>query len=162
MPNTRRKLFPLPSVQFPRQVAQEVFPPFIGTISGELTASRSGMPLGIARFKGFITEVNMSALTVGKDDSNSPSGEVDVKINGVSCLSTRPYIRHLSGETSQQKTSYASAGDTGVRQSVINEAANDFNQGDVLTWDFIYGGDASPDADVMEAVCVIVEVEPDK
>src|SRR3990172_2703353 len=47
---------PLPSSDFRKQVATEVLTPFTDIISGEFAASVS-RPLGIARFKGRVTNV---------------------------------------------------------------------------------------------------------
>ncbi len=159
MPNQRRPYFPLP-VNFPQQVANEVFPPFVGTISGEVAVTQRGMPLGVARFSGKVVDVYMSALGCGKRDTTAYiSGEVDVKINGTSCLTTTPRIGAISGELSAQKTTFASAADTAVRAGVIDHTANSFNEGDVFTWDFVYNGETSPTTK-MHNVCIIVEVEP--
>lgn len=157
--NTRRgSMSPVP-VGFPQMVANEVIPPFIGTISGEVTVTKRGMPLGVARFPGTVTRVAVSVLGNGKDDSSVPAGEVNVKINGTTCLLTKPKITHVSGEASVQKTTYASAGDTGITAGVVSETAKTFAQGDVITWDFIYTGTTTPTIK-MHNVSVIVEILP--
>jgi hypothetical protein len=159
MPNQRRPYFPLP-VNFPQQVANEVFPPFVGNVSGEIAINKLGIPLGIARFAGRIVDINIAALQSGRRDTTVfISGEVDVKINGTTCLTTKPRIYGKSGAASEHKTTFTSAADTGVRAAVINQSANTFAEGDILTWDLIYYGETSP-ATKMQNVCVIVEVEP--
>lgn len=145
---------------FPKQCASEVFPPFVGTISGEVAGSVRGMPLGMARFPGKVTGVYMSVKGCGKRDTSVYiSGEVDVKINGTSCLTTSPRIGVKSGEVSAQKTTFPSASDVAVIASALDHSNIDFNEGDVFEWDFIYYGETSP-ATKMNGICVIVEVEP--
>jgi len=153
------KFAPWPSINFDRQVANVVLPPLMGIISGEVSATRPGMVLGATRSYGKVVGVTFSVLTAGKNDADCPSGEVDVTINGTSVFTTKPSIRHLSGETSQQKTTAASAGDTGVTAAVIDHDNNSFNQGDVLSWSFTYTGSTSPTTK-MNSPCIIVELDP--
>lgn len=160
MPNTRCWTGPLPSPSFPQQVASEVLPPFIDTISGEVAVTKRGMVLGMARAPGIVKGVFLSVGGSGKNDSSFPSGEADVYINGVSCLTTRPRITHVSGEASMQKTTFTDAADTGVRAGVVDESAKTFAAGDVITWDFIYDGHAAPTTKI-HSVSILVEVEPD-
>lgn len=153
------KFAPWPSINFDRQVANVVLPPFVASISGEVSATQPGMPLGATRCYGKVVGVTFSVLTAGKNDSDCPSGEVDVMINGTSVFTTKPSIRHLSGETSQQKTTAVSAADTGVTAAVIDHDNNSFNEGDVLTWSFSYVGSTSPTTK-MNAPSIIVELDP--
>lgn len=158
MTDARRYRGPLPGPDFARQIANEILPPFMDALSGEISADKN-LPLGIARYRGKIKSVNLGVRVSGKNDSDSPAIEADVKINGVSALSTKPKIAHVSGELSQQKTTYPEAADTGITDAVINQSANTFSAGDVLTWKVIYTGAASPTTKIADAF-IIVEVEP--
>lgn len=148
-----------PSQHFPRQVSDVVSPPFVGTISGEVAATRWNMPLGVVRYPGRVTAVNMSVLSSGKDDSSVPSLQADVKINGVSCLTTLPIVAHVSGELAQQKTTITAAADTGITEAVVNQSANTAEVGDVISWDLIYTGNTSPTSKA-HSVVIIVEFDP--
>jgi len=130
----------------------------MGLISGEVKASANGIALGMARYSGKIMNVALSVLKSGKDDSNALSLEADVLINGVSCLTTKPKIAHVSGEASMQKTTLQS-GDTGVTQAVVNAAANEFSVGDVIQWNAALTRTATPTSEMSNAV-LLVEVEP--
>ena len=148
-----------PSQHFPRLVSDAVSAPFVGTVSGEVAITKRGMPLGVVRYPCRVVAVNVSVLNSGKDDSSVPSCQVDVKINGTSCLTTLPIVAHVSGEAAQQKTTISGAADTGVTEAVINQAANSGSAGDVLTWDLIYTGNASPTSKAHNLI-VIVEFDP--
>jgi len=154
-----KKFAPWPSINFDRQVSNVVLAPLIGTISGEVNASQNGMTLGVARGTGKVTNVIFSVGSCGKDDSDVPTGTVDVKINGTSVFTTQPAIAHVSGEAAQQKTTDPSAGDTGVTAAVIDHDNNSFNAGDVFTWDFTYSGATNPTSK-MRAPTILVELDP--
>lgn len=159
MTNERQYRGPLPSPDFRNQIADEVMAPFTDIISGEIVA-RVVRPLGIARYKGKIKSVNLTVGKDGKDDAGQhPSITGEVFINGVSVFTTKPGICHITGETSQQKTTYAEAADTGVLAATIDETANTFEVGDYLSWEAKYNGNASPTSK-MSNVGIIVEVEP--
>ena len=148
-----------PSTHFPRMVSDAVSPPFVGILSGEVALTRRGMPLGVARYPGRITSVNLSVLGSGKDDSSVPTCTANVKINGTSCLTTQPIVAHVSGEAAQQKTTVSEAADTGITEAVVNQSANTVAAGDVLTWDLVYTGNASPTTKAHNVV-IIVEMDP--
>lgn len=150
---------PLPTPAFSKQVSSVVMAPLMGWISGEVSASTGQLPLGMARFAGRITGVYMSVGESGKRDSDVPRISGEVYINGVSCLTTVPSIGHVSGETSQQKTTFSDAADTAVQAAVINASANTLSVGDVITWAITYAGNASPTAKIKNP-CVLVEVTP--
>lgn len=149
---------PFPNPAFDKQVAAVGMQPNMDNISGEIDASVGGRALGIARYAGKIMNVGLSVLASGKDDTNALSVEADVMINGVSCLTTKPKIAHVSGEASMQKTTLET-GDTGITQAVINVAASEFAVGDVITWNMLLTRTASPTTE-MSNPTVIVEVEP--
>lgn len=150
---------PLPTPAFQKQVSATVMTPLMGYISGEVSASTGQMPLGLARFPGRITGVYMSVGECGKRDSDVPRISGEVYINGVSCLTTVPAIGHVSGETSQQKTTFSDAADTGIQAAVINSSANTLAVGDVVTWKVTYSGNTSPNTKVRNP-CILVEVTP--
>lgn len=148
---------PLPGIDFRRQVADEVFPPFQASISGEFSASRGGMPLGLARFDGRVKSVHLSAYC-GYNSSQEPTIEANVKINGVSVFSTKPKLVGNTGAVAY-KTTFEAADDTGATQAVLNAAAIDFVAGDLFTWDLAYTGNGSPSVKTANPA-IIVEVEP--
>jgi hypothetical protein len=158
----RNYVGPLPTPAFPQQVSAVVFPPLMGWMSGEISATKGQQPLGIARYVGKIVAVNMSIGNAGKDDAsaNSPRVSGEVYINGTSCLTTRPSIGYLSGELAgAQKSTYVDADDACVQRAVINTSANTLAVGDVITWSLTYGGASSPTVKAQNP-CIIVEVVP--
>jgi len=133
--------------------------PLTGTVSGELSSSVAGKPLGVAGASGRVRDVYLSVGLTGKEDVDYPlqiSGEV--YINGVSCLSTKPCITTVSGETPQQKTTRVT-GDAGITQAVINGSANSFTPGDLFTFDIMVSR-TSPTQEMRNAA-IVVELEPD-
>lgn len=150
---------PLPNQRFAQQVADVAMVPLIGGISGELTTSPAGLPLGVARFDGAIVGVYGSVVASGKDDTNALSLEFDVTINRTSIFTTKPVIAHVSGEASQQKTTYPEAADTGITEAVINASAAEFSAGDVIAWNLVLTRTASPTTE-MDHPNVIVELRP--
>lgn len=123
-------------------------------ISGELTASIENYPLGTYDKKFGVADVWLSVEASGKDDSNDLYFEADVKINGTSCLSTSPKISHVSGEDSQQKTTYIT-GDTGITQSVIDASNYDGEPGDVITFDFDLTRTSTPTTEILNPFIVV-------
>ncbi len=149
---------PLPDPAFGKQAASVAMQLNDGWVSGEITASRTNEPLGLARYAGKVLNASLSVLASGKDDSNDLYVEADVMINEVSVLTTKPKVAHVSGEASSQKTSLET-GDTGITQAVINVAACEFAVGDVITWNLELTRTASPTTEINSAV-LTVEVEP--
>jgi hypothetical protein len=129
-----------------------------GWVSGEITASRTNEPMGLTRYAGKILNAALSVLASGKDDTSDLYVEADVFINGVSCLTTKPKVAHVSGEAPSQKTSLETS-DTGITQAVMNAAANEFAVGDVITWNMELTRTASPTTEI-NTVALTVEVEP--
>lgn len=148
---------PYPSPGFKQQVAGAAETPLIATISGEVTTSKNGVPVGAVRDAGLVKNVFMSVGASGKDDSNTLSLEADVQINGTTCLTTKPKIAHVSGEASQQKTTKDDS-DTGITQAVMS-TANAYSPGDVITVDWSLARTASPTTEIANAALVI-ELEP--
>lgn len=149
---------PFPTPGFNKMTAANGMYPASAPISGELKKHIWKQPIGAAMVSGRISDVWLSVGASGKDDTNALQFEADVFINGVSCLTTKPKIAHVSGETSQQKTTKVT-GDTGITQSVVNTGANYFDQGDVFTFDFELTRTATPTTEISSPV-IVVEFEP--
>lgn len=150
---------PYPGVGFSKQVQDVNLGPLFDGIAGDQTGDASGRFLGIARTSGKIVGVKLSCAASGKDDTNALNFQADVKINGVTCLSTKPKIEHVSGEASQYKTTYPEAADTGITEAALNYAANEFVPGDIITWDFDITRTASPTTEI-NTPSIVVELEP--
>lgn len=159
MQKGRRYSGPLPNPRFAQQVSDIALPPLVDCLSGEVTASVGGRPLGLARFDGSIVAVNLSCKVSGKDDSNDLYFEADVRINDTTVFTTKPQIAHVSGEAAQQKTTYEEAADTGITSAVINASAAEFSAGDVIEWDFLITRTASPTTEIADP-CIMVELRP--
>jgi hypothetical protein len=149
---------PFPSPHFFKQIAANVIVPVQAFISGEISASPGQSPVGAALRSGRVVGAWMSLGASGKDDSSALQISGEVYINGVTCLSTRPSIAHVSGEASQQKTTKV-PGDTGIAQAVIDATANTFSEGDVFSMDFTVVRTSSPTTEMSQCV-VVVELEP--
>lgn len=156
----RRKLGPYPVTNFPQLVNEVAENPFTVTISGEITASKLGAPLGAVKFPGKVVDVWMSIVGSGKDDSNTLSIEGNVYINGTTCLSTQPKIAHVSGEAATNKTTKVT-GSTGITQGVVDADADDVSAGDIITGDIALTRTASPTTEMNNAA-LVVEIEPDR
>ena len=128
-----RPLTVSPTPKFNQYLAANVLPPMIGVLSGEITASVALAPLGAVRTGCKISDVWISVNASGKDDTNVLGLSGEVYINGTTCLTTAPYIQHVSGEASTTKTT-KTTGDTGITRRVINYSANTCAPGDVLTY----------------------------
>jgi len=153
----KQKLGPYSTPGAMRQWAANEVSPMMALKSGELTANVSNAPLGASNIGGKIQDLWLSCEESGKDDSNTLSLTVDLKINGTSCLTTAPIIAHVSGEASTNKTTKVS-GDTGVTQAVVNPAANDLSPGDMLTYNMTLTRTANPTTEMRNmAVAVIFE-----
>lgn len=129
IPNVGRK-GPAPSVGFPEQVDIGVDPPLQYAFSGELTTTKN-FNLGTVRNSVRLDAPILSVLECGRDDGNTLSVELDVKINGTSALSTKPKIVGNAGKASAQATT-ASSG-TNITQGVIDGDNNLASPGDVIT-----------------------------
>ena len=129
-------------------------------ISEAITATTTNRTLGAAPFAGSVKNVWISVGASGKDDAQPLSIEANVKINGTDCLSTNPRIAHVSGEVSQQKTTYNSL-DTGITEAVLNTSVCTFNAGDVFTYGFEIVRTPSPTTEI-QAPCLVVELLPAK
>ena len=154
-----RILSPYTDPSFSKQVEFVLSQSFGDCVSGEFTEDKMNAPIGSPKTAGKIANVFLSCEQSGKDDTDSLSFTTDVRINGVSCLTTPPVIEHVSGETSQQKTTVIS-GDTGITEAVMDNDANSFNPGDVVTYDLVITR-TSPETEI-RTPCVIIELEPER
>lgn len=159
MVESRRKKTPFPQVGLEGKIDSSVQPPFVFMASGEVPAASGEQPIGAARKAGRVVDVWMSVGASGKDDNNQLAVSGEVFIGGVSCLTTVPSIRHISGEASQAKTTKVT-GDTGITQAVINESANIFSPGDIITAEIIGVERTSTPTTEIANVVIVVEVEP--
>ena len=151
-----QRLGPYPSPAARRQWAANDASPMTALVSGEITANVTGAPLGAANVGGRVSNVWLSVGKSGKDDVDTLSLTVDVKINGTSCLSTAPVIAHVSGEASINKTTKVSG--AGITQAVMNSSNNDVSPGDMLTYDLTLNR-TTPTSE-MQNMAVVVEFEP--
>lgn len=149
---------PYPSPSAVKQWAAMDTSPMIGTLSGEITASRAGVPLGAANVAGKISAVWLTLGACGRDDVNPHTLTIDVKINGTTCLTTQPYIDANNASASAQKTTKAT-GDTGIQQAGVSSSANSVSLGDLVSFDATLTRTASPTTEMANAV-VVVEIEP--
>lgn len=150
---------PYPSQSFSKQTSEAVLPPISATVSGELSVGRKNVPVEPPRCAGKVKDVWLTVGASGKDDTNQLRFSGEVLINGVSCLSTVPSIGHVSGETSQQKTTKIT-GDTNITQAVIDTDNNSFNPGDSITVEFNINRTATPTTEINNP-CIVVELDPD-
>ncbi len=158
MVEPRRRKSPFPSVGLEGKIDSSIQPPLHFEYSGELILTTGAIPLGAARKAGRVVDVWMSAGESGKDDSQRLDVSGEVLINGTTCLSTVPTISHVSGETSQQKTTKIT-GDTGITQAVIDETANIVSPGDVISTVFTLNRTSSPTTEISNVI-IVVELEP--
>jgi len=153
-----RRHHPYPAVNFSQQVNEVTEPSLMAVVSGEITASKTGVPIGAAKGEGQVVDAWLSVGGSGKDDSEDLSLALDVMINGTTCLSTNPAIAHVSGEAATNKTTKVT-GDTGITQAVIDSDANDYVAGDVFSYNLTLTRTASPTTEMSNSV-VVVELEP--
>lgn len=146
--------WPNPSMQ--RKVVQKDPAPLMAIISGEITAD-VGAPIGVSNISGRVVDVYLSLEERGRDDSNTHTLDMDVLINGTSCLSTKPKIAANNGSASDQATTAESG--TGITQAVIDTDNDDVSQGDVLRYFGTLTRTASPTTEMSDGVVVVV-IEP--
>ena len=145
---------PLPGPAFGQQVSSQVDPPIAVGHSGEITTNKDNISIYAPRQAGRVANAYLSVGASGKDDSNTLSLELDVKINGTSVFTTKPKIAHVSGEASQQKTTLVT-GDTGITQAVMDTDNNDYSPGDLITYTYDLTRTASPTTEISAPVAVI-------
>jgi len=148
--------FPIPNWR--KMLSANIMQPLFSSFSGELEANVDRAPLGAARTSGIVTDVWLSIGASGKDDSAELQVSGEVFINGVTCLTTKPSITHVSGEASQNKTTKV-PGDTGIAQGVIDTTANSFSVGDSFSYDLTVVRTGGPTTE-MSNPTIVVELEP--
>lgn len=153
-----RLLGPRPNMAFAEQV-QAARESLAGCISGEMTLTRWNVPLEPAPFDGYITDVWLAVKGSGKDNTNPLKIAANVKINGVTCLTTQPYITHVSGEAATNKTSIDAVAGS-IVEAVIDRDACAIAKGDIITWDAIITRTATPTTEI-NTPCIVVELESD-
>ena len=158
MGESRRNKTPFPAVGLAGKIDSSVQPAMQYNYSGELKATTGVSPLGAVRKAGRVVDVWMSTNGSGKDDSAQLGVSGEVYINGTTCLSTVPSIGHVSGESSQQKTTKVT-GDTSIIQAVIDETANTVSPGDMITTVFNLDRTSSPTTEISNPA-IVVELEP--
>ena len=151
---------PLPGVAFSKIASENVMAPLVAVVSGELTANVTGMPIGSARAAGKVSDVWLSVANCGDDDTNDLKAQVNVKINGTTCLGTQPYISYVSGETGSQQKTTKVTGDSNIQQAAL-ASTNTFSPGDVFSYDLALTRVASPTVE-MANLTITVEFEPDE
>lgn len=124
--------------------------PVTYAISGEFTADKTGIPVISPDFAGYVQKVTLGVGASGKDDTNTLSVEVDLKVNTTSVFTTKPKLAHVSGEASQAKNTLASG--SGITQPVLNRTATDFSAGDILYADVDLTRTASPTTEMANLV----------
>jgi len=150
---------PLPNPSFRGQVSMHGEVPLTAVVSGEITLGRDVSPLGSPRMGGRVADAYLSVNASGKDDTNALDLELDVKINDTSCLTTKPKIRHVSGEDSTQKSTKVS-GEAGCTSAVIDTDNDSYSPGDFFTYTLTLTRTASPTTEMSNAA-IVVELEPD-
>jgi hypothetical protein len=150
---------PFPGAAFEALMDANVMSPMVGIYSGEIIRNIGETPIGAVRKGGVVVDVWMSVGASGNTATQVPlmiSGEV--LINGATCLSTVPVISHVSGESSQQKTTKVT-GDTGITQAVVDTTANTVTDGDIITFKATLDRTASPTTEISN-LCIVVELGP--
>ena len=143
----------LPGPGFQRQVLDVGMNSLRVSYSGEITATKTGMPLGTPDVDGYIKNVWLSVLECGRDNTNTLSIAADVKINGTTCLTTQPKIYGINGAASTNRNTAASG--EGVIEDVIDASAAAVSRGDALTWDLNIVRTASPTTEIANAFLVV-------
>lgn len=148
---------PYPSPAAMKQFASNQIPALQASVSGEISASKTSIPMGAVNIRGRVQAAFLSFGDCGRDDSDDLYVELNVKINGTTCMTTKPKVPANDGSASEQKTTKVT-GDTGIVQGVVNASANSVSPGDVVTVDFELTR-VSPDTEMANCFAV-VEVEP--
>ena len=146
--------WPNPSLQ--RKVTQKDVAPLMAVISGEITAD-VGAPIGVSNIAGRVVDVYLSLEERGRDDSNTHTLEMEVLLNGTTCLSTKPKIAANNGSASDQATTLESG--TGITQAVIDTSNYDVSPGDVFRYFGVLTRTASPTTEMADGAVVVV-IEP--
>lgn len=141
----------------PRILATAMQSPIQNLVSGEITGSDNGQPLGVASVPGKITGAWLALDEKGNDNTNVLSMELDITVGGTSIFSTKPKITAISGETGAAST-FASG--EKIVQGVIDPDNNSVSEGQVLIRDLTVTRTASPEKEMANAA-VVVDFEPE-
>lgn len=123
------------------------------TISGEITASKGGIPVYAPDFPGKVCDVHLCLANGGLDNTNPLSVEGDLKIDGTSVFSTKPKITYVSGEAADATSTFDSG--TGITSGVVDEDSNSFTAGQVLMLDIDVTRTASPGTEMNNLVVLV-------
>ncbi len=118
----------------------------------------TGNSLGVMKQAGKIRQVAFMTSQGDQEGSEELSVEVDVLINGVSCLDTKPKIAYGTGESSEQRSTLVSGEFDGVTVAVLDNDARTFTRNDRITYDV----DVTRTSPITEiaGLGVLVEIEP--
>lgn len=158
-------LGPLPAVGFNRFSGKAGYDSISYCVSGEITVTKKGLPAGIARKSGMISNVGLSVLKCGLDATNALKIAANVLINGTTCLTTQPSIVGAGagtdnvGTTSENRTTL-DTNDSGVVAAVMLNTANTVYVGDIITCDLTLTRTSSPTTEMANAV-ITIDFEPD-
>jgi len=136
----------------PNAIYSEAFPASL-FVSGEITASKGFTPIFSPTFDGRISDVYLSVVGCGRDDSNTLTLEADVLIGATSSLTTKPKIAGNNGSAAAAKSTIATG--TGITQAAVNGSANSFSAGQVIGVSLALVRTASPTTEIKNAVVVV-------
>lgn len=125
---------------------------FVDYKSGEITADDADRYICHSPIAGNIVDVGLRVEECGTDDTDPLFLELDAKIGGTSCLTTKPKIDKTSGTDDEVET--FSAAPTGGAQAVIDTDNDDIAVGDkiVVTFDITR---TTPDTEITGATAII-------
>jgi hypothetical protein len=131
---------------------RECSPYFLNAaVSGEITATKRGIPLGMALVSGKVTAAVLALGDRGVDSSNPLKMELDIKKNGTSIFTTKPSI--MDDGTGGVATSRISG--EGIMPAVLDESRCVVAAGDVFTADLSMTRTASPTSEMKNPVIVL-------
>jgi hypothetical protein len=117
----------------------------------DITSSLEGAFAFVVPKSGEITNIGLYIDNTGEDATNPLEIEADVKINGITVLTTKPKITKDAADGSN---SYVAG--TGITQAVLDTSALEFEVGDKITVDLNLTRTASP-TDEMAGVVVMID-----
>ena len=157
MKHNEQSLFPL-SPTFTKQATVFGFPEAVGTVNGSITADTKGV-ITITKQAGSVADVAIALNTAGVNTGETFSMEVDVLLNGTSCLTTKAKIDYTSGEASQQRSIAISGESETNTDAVIDTTANTFAENTIVSFEADITRTSTPQTE-MEGLCVFVKFEP--
>ena len=145
-----------PWAGFSQQATEFALQPLEGVINRDVTASVTNRMLGIARCGGRIEDIVIGLAAGGVDNESAISLEVDIKIDGTSCCTTKPKISYVSGELDKAITTNESG--EGIIETIIDHDNKEFTDGSVFTYDATVVK-TTPDTE-MSGLGIMVKLEP--